>query len=168
MRDRTVRIFKNARQVRILCEAIYSVTLFFHWILSKFFCLYPLEFSTEMGVSDHAESEYIIFIHRTPTLQNSFWVICLNIRGASSALIRMMKWNEFLARTNSLKLSMSLLSLYRKIIFLKNNVLISTFCTIAYTNKINEVILIKWHDIVDTICHNEMRRTFLVLIPNTN
>ena len=42
---------------------------------------------------------------------------------------------------------MSLLSPYRKIAFLKNKVLISTFWTIAYTNKINEVIRIKWHDI---------------------
>ena len=63
---------------------------------------------------------------------------------------------------------MSLLSPYGKITFLKNKVLISTFWTIAYTNKINEVILIKWHDIPDTIYHNEMHRSFLDLIPNTN
>ena len=37
---------------------------------------YPL--SPAMGVTDHTESEYVLFIHRTPTLQNSFGVICIH------------------------------------------------------------------------------------------
>ena len=36
---------------------------------------YPREISVAMGINDHAESEYDIFIMRQPTLQNSFTVI---------------------------------------------------------------------------------------------
>ena len=31
-----------------------------------------------------------------------------------------------------------------------------------------EVIPIKWHDLLDTIYHNEIHHSFLNLIPNTN
>ena len=80
VRDKTVgnidEGLNNARQVRILCEAIYSVTLFCHWILSKIFCLLSEVPSRDLNGDDHAQSEYVVFIHRTPTLQNSSGVIC--------------------------------------------------------------------------------------------
>ena len=74
----------NARQVRILCEAVYFFLLCyvvfplnFVKIFFAYGWRYPLEIWTGTGVTDHAESEYVIFIHRTPTLQNSSGVICL-------------------------------------------------------------------------------------------
>ena len=46
-------------------------------ILIYFLAQYPLEISTGTGVTDHTESEYVIFVHRTATLQNSSAVICI-------------------------------------------------------------------------------------------
>ena len=76
----------NARQVRILCEAIYFFLLCyvvfplnFVKILFSYGQRYPLEISPGTGITDQAEFEYVIFIHRTSTLQNSSGVICLLI-----------------------------------------------------------------------------------------
>ena len=90
MRDRTVRIWLRSLRAWIsgeTCSNAVRSSLFFSVLLRCFsieFCQNifaygrrsPLEISTGTGVSDHAESEYVIFIHRILTLQNSTGVIC--------------------------------------------------------------------------------------------
>ena len=69
-RDRSESCAKRFFSVLLHCFSIEFCQNFFAYGQR-----FPLEISTGMGVTDYAESEYVIFIHRTPTLQNSSGVI---------------------------------------------------------------------------------------------
>ena len=64
----------------VLVPRLFSVLyMIFQWNFVKIFLAYgqkyPVEISAETGVIDHAKSEYVIFIIREPTHQNSYTVI---------------------------------------------------------------------------------------------
>jgi hypothetical protein len=70
------RYWFESSAIYIFCSVLY-VALPLNFVKIFLACgqRYPLEISTGTGVTDHAESEYAIFIHRQHTVQNHSGVI---------------------------------------------------------------------------------------------